>query len=151
MSKRYYHKDQRILANCGTRREPDWIPGIVVEDHDDGSAWTTNPYVVELDEESDGKTRWCFGRYYLMQDTPQNRKRHNLEQAEEEKREYTYRPGRSEMGRSSVIITCPFCHGEIEAFVWSMAGIGKRCNCGAIHHWLSGTSRKRVFAAGNTF
>lgn len=43
------------------------------------------------------------------------------------------RPGRAAMGRSTVIITCPFCRADIEAYVWSLAGGGKRCTCGALH------------------
>lgn len=38
------------------------------------------------------------------------------------------------MGRSSVMIPCPFCDAWFEAFVWSLAGSGKKCpGCGALH------------------
>lgn len=51
------------------------------------------------------------------------------------------REGRSAMGKSTVIVTCPFCHAEIEAYKWSLAGAGKRCTCGALHGWR-GVSRR---------
>ena len=51
--------------------------------------------------------------------------------------------GRSAMGRSTVWITCPFCDTKVEAYIWSLAGSGKRCpGCGAIHHWLGNCTRK---------
>lgn len=57
-----------------------------------------------------------------------------LDDAEKvERRQYQMRDGRSAMGRSTVFITCPFCHDEIEAYSWSLAGGGKRCTCGALH------------------
>lgn len=56
----------------------------------------------------------------------------------EESRQYKWSPGRSEMGRSSIYITCPFCSVVVEAFVWSLAGSGKKCACGAIHYYLLG-------------
>ncbi len=37
-------------------------------------------------------------------------------------------------GQSSIDIKCPFCSTVVEAFLWSMAGGGKRCTCGAKHH-----------------
>lgn len=36
-------------------------------------------------------------------------------------------PGVSEFGRSTVFVTCPFCGRRTEAYVWSLAGSGKRC------------------------
>jgi hypothetical protein len=50
-----------------------------------------------------------------------------------ERRQHEHRPGRAAMGRSTVIITCPFCHADIEAYAWSLAGGGKRCTCGVLH------------------
>lgn len=39
----------------------------------------------------------------------------------------------SEMGRRRIEIECPFCFEQFWAFVWSLAGGGKRCpNCRAI-------------------
>ncbi len=34
-------------------------------------------------------------------------------------------------GRSTEIVTCPFCNGNTEVYVWSFAGSGKNCDCGA--------------------
>jgi hypothetical protein len=48
----------------------------------------------------------------------------------------------SETGRSRVGIRCPFCDVVTEAYVWSLAGSGKRCECGAVHHWRPATSVK---------
>lgn len=38
------------------------------------------------------------------------------------------RPG----GRSVAGVRCPFCDVVMEARVWSLAGSGKRCDCGAL-------------------
>lgn len=39
----------------------------------------------------------------------------------------------SEMGRRRIEISCPFCFATFWAFVWSLAGGGKRCpNCRAM-------------------
>lgn len=32
-------------------------------------------------------------------------------------------------------IRCPFCGTVTEARVWSLAGVGKKCDCGAKHLW----------------
>lgn len=29
-------------------------------------------------------------------------------------------------------IRCPFCTHEVKAYVWSLSGGGKRCDCGAL-------------------
>lgn len=40
----------------------------------------------------------------------------------------------SDYGRSYVYIVCPFCDTEVKAFVWSLAGSGKKCpSCKALH------------------
>lgn len=39
--------------------------------------------------------------------------------------------GRSEFGRSTKTVVCPFCKDEIEVYLWSFAGCGKNCDCGA--------------------
>lgn len=52
--------------------------------------------------------------------------------------EYT-RPHRSydlvrENGRTRIKIACPFCGEVVTAYLWSLAGGGKRCpGCGALH------------------
>lgn len=44
-------------------------------------------------------------------------------------------------GRSYIKVPCPFCGIILKAYVWSMAGCGKRCDCGAIiGNWI--TSKK---------
>jgi hypothetical protein len=35
-------------------------------------------------------------------------------------------------GRSSVTLCCPFCSAHVTAYLWSLAGGGKRCYCGAM-------------------
>ena len=47
---------------------------------------------------------------------------------EAEQRPVTKRAGRSEFGRSTVFVECPFCERQTEAYVWSLAGHGKRCS-----------------------
>lgn len=46
---------------------------------------------------------------------------------------------RSEFGRSSLDIKCPFCGAITTAFKWSLAGSGKKCFCGAKHTIRRGT------------
>lgn len=41
-------------------------------------------------------------------------------------------PGRSAMGVSTDWVTCPWCGKETECYVWSLAGSGKKCACGAL-------------------
>lgn len=37
-----------------------------------------------------------------------------------------------QMGRTRVVLACPFCSAHVTCFVWSLAGGGKRCDCGAM-------------------
>ena len=30
-------------------------------------------------------------------------------------------------------LKCPYCETVTEAYAWSLAGVGKKCDCGAIH------------------
>ena len=46
------------------------------------------------------------------------------------------------MGRSTIKIDCPFCGNTVTAYVWSLAGCGKKCYCGVLHY--HGTSRKEI-------
>jgi hypothetical protein len=39
----------RVLANCGTRKSPDWVVGVVVEVEDFNSRLIQRPYRVKLD------------------------------------------------------------------------------------------------------
>lgn len=44
--------------------------------------------------------------------------------------------GSHDFGRTTCTIECPFCGWQTEAFVWSLAGSGKRCSnpkCRAVH------------------
>lgn len=53
--------------------------------------------------------------------------------SDREKRNHTVHSYRSKFGKSTVEIDCPFCSGTTTAFVWSLAGGGKKCSCGALH------------------
>ena len=45
----------------------------------------------------------------------------------------------SRFGRTSIRIYCPFCNTAVTAYVWSLAGSGKKCpGCNAIH-WTTYT------------
>jgi hypothetical protein len=46
---------------------------------------------------------------------------------------------RSTIGKSEVYIVCPFCGTENKAYLWSLAGCGKRCQCGAKHTYYGYT------------
>jgi len=40
----------------------------------------------------------------------------------------------SEVGKTRILIVCPFCDEEVWAYKWSLAGSGKKCpQCGAKH------------------
>ena len=36
-------------------------------------------------------------------------------------------------GGSYCYIVCPYCGATVKAFIWSLAGGGKKCECGALH------------------
>lgn len=38
----------------------------------------------------------------------------------------------SRHGKSTMMVKCPFCEKKIEVYIWSFAGSGKRCSCGAL-------------------
>lgn len=66
-----------------------------------------------------------------------------------EHRTYRAVPGESRMGRSTIIVPCPFCKRPIVAYIWSIAGGGKRCDCGALfatggdaYHWANVVSKE---------
>jgi hypothetical protein len=40
-----------------------------------------------------------------------------------------------ENGRSTMDVQCPFCEDWITVHLWSFAGCGKRCDCGAYLSW----------------
>ena len=62
----------------------------------------------------------------------------------EEARAYRASAGSHANGRSTIWITCPFCGTETECFLWSLAGSGKRCTCGAKHHYLNAVTTRTV-------
>lgn len=39
----------------------------------------------------------------------------------------------AQFGRANVQVKCPFCFHTVTAYVWSLAGGGKKCKCGALH------------------
>jgi hypothetical protein len=51
-----------------------------------------------------------------------------------ERRQYERYNYRSEMGRSSFLVDCPFCDVKgLRVYAWSLAGSGKKCpKCGAM-------------------
>lgn len=51
-----------------------------------------------------------------------------------QRRDFKAHSYHSAMGRSSCKIDCPFCATRFIAFLWSLAGGGKKCpKCGALH------------------
>lgn len=47
------------------------------------------------------------------------------------------RPG---MGTSYCYIKCPFCAASTQAYIWSLAGHGRKCTgCGALHSYYGKT------------
>ena len=52
----------------------------------------------------------------------------------EHPREWAGSSYRSEMGRSSILIRCPFRDASFVAYIWSISGGGKKCpHRGAFH------------------
>lgn len=63
-----------------------------------------------------------------------NVKKGDYNRSENAARPFTMHSIISEMGRRRGSIDCPFCNTRFTAFVWSLAGGGKKCpNCGAKH------------------
>jgi hypothetical protein len=54
-------------------------------------------------------------------------------QSEREVREHRRSAIRPAFGRSTLDIECPFCSTVTTAYLWSLAGGGKKCGCGALH------------------
>ena len=46
----------------------------------------------------------------------------------------TLRVKRAPAGRTTADVECPFCGVVTQVRVWSLAGSGKRCDCGALLH-----------------
>jgi len=43
-----------------------------------------------------------------------------------------HRDGLEHPSSRIIYFNCPWCKNEVKAYVWSMCGGGKRCDCGAI-------------------
>ncbi|MGC4151525.1 MAG: hypothetical protein QM628_00405 [Propionicimonas sp.] len=56
-----------------------------------------------------------------------------------------YNPRRN--GMTTVDIRCPFCDCVVQARTWSLAGSGKRCECGAVFSGLVGGVGHRALTA----
>lgn len=59
-----------------------------------------------------------------------------------------YKRKESRAGKTRVLLSCPFCQGDLWAYVWSLSGGGKRCDCGALagadgtfHHFADRRSK----------
>ncbi|AUR90148.1 hypothetical protein NVP1138O_25 [Vibrio phage 1.138.O._10N.261.48.A1] len=52
----------------------------------------------------------------------------------------------SEHGNSTIDLLCPFCGKITEAFIWSLAGSGKKCagNCKDTIFYKSGIAERRA-------
>jgi hypothetical protein len=50
-------------------------------------------------------------------------------------------------GRTTADVRCPFCDCVVQARTWSLAGSGKRCDCGAILGGLVGGVGHRALRA----
>ncbi len=56
-----------------------------------------------------------------------------------ERRLYTvHRTGLERPSSLTQYFKCPWCQQEVKAYVWSLAGGGKRCDCGAIFGMTGG-------------
>lgn len=61
-----------------------------------------------------------------------------------EVREHKAHSYSSRHGRSSIIIKCPWCGDEVVAYVWSLAGSGKRCcTCKDVIHYMCISAKRR--------
>jgi len=54
-----------------------------------------------------------------------------------------HRGGLEHRSSNTIYFNCPFCGVEVKAYVWSLCGGGKRCECGAFHVG-SATSYKAI-------
>ena len=75
---RVYAVGENVLANCGTKKQPDWIPGIVIS-REIGQ----KPCYVKLTRPSDGSDEWFFPDSFLIQDVKRNRRKHGIAEREE--------------------------------------------------------------------
>ena len=61
-----------------------------------------------------------------------------------ETREFKATKKTPEVGHTYFLIKCPFCDSLIKAFVWSLAGTGKSCDCGALFDRYTHTEEKKT-------
>ena len=73
---RYYDDGERVLANCGSRTEPRWQPGLVLER--EGAPYSRDSVLVRLDREDDGRQEWYFTDLLLIRDNARNRRAKGL-------------------------------------------------------------------------
>jgi len=70
-----------------------------------------------------------------------------------ETRKYAAGAYDSRHGKSTIDLTCPFCDADTTAYVWSLAGGGKRCaneDCGALFgSWGCAYKLKSMIHSGN--
>lgn len=45
-------------------------------------------------------------------------------------------------GQAWQLLECPFCNRRVKAYTRSLAGSGKRCECGALLSWLGNTATR---------
>ena len=83
-----------------------------------------------------------LGGQYTMRKTKRENSGTSVQMLD--KRIYTYTSGARLMGRSYIYILCPFCGTRVRAYIWSLAGSGKKCLCGAKHTQLGGYSIKET-------
>ena len=63
----------------------------------------------------------------------------DIRKPECEAREYVvHRTGLEHTSSNTVYFDCPWCGYEVKAYLWSLCGGGKRCDCGAIFGSMRG-------------
>lgn len=55
-----------------------------------------------------------------------------------EQKEFSTKQYKGRHGETTVDIICPFCGVTSIAYLWSLAGSGKKCGCGAKFTYLCG-------------
>lgn len=65
----------------------------------------------------------------MFKDIVITKKEQQREMRENKRYNYTPQPN----GRSYYYIVCPYCEATTKAYIWSLHGGGKKCNCGALH------------------
>ena len=58
------------------------------------------------------------------------------------RRPYAVLRGYQRGGCRLIDIRCPFCNAVVTAHVWSLAGSGKKCECGSLHTYMQGTEKR---------